>query len=261
MSQTVVQIDAFSSQPFGGNPAAVCLMESPANEDWMQNIAAEMNLAETAFLYPIESGYQLRWFTPEVEVELCGHATLASAFLLFEDGLVEPDQTIRFNTLSGELTAALNNGLITLDFPSKPPAKCDPPENLSRAISHTPIYTGMSKFDMIAELESEAVVRNLKPDFGLLRRIEVRGLIVTARGEGKYDCVSRFFAPRVGINEDPVTGSAHCVLAPYWAGKLGKEKLLAYQASRRGGEVRLQLNGDRVLLSGRAVITMRGELV
>ncbi len=261
MSQRIVQIDAFTNRPFSGNPAAVCLMEGPADDSWMQNVAAEMNLAETAFLYPIETGYHLKWFTPEVEVELCGHATLASAFLLFIDRIVDLDTTINFQTLSGELTASLDGDNVTLDFPSKPPTDCDPPEGLIKAIGATPIYVGMSMFDMIVELQSENDVRSLQPDFGLLKQIDVRGLIVTAQGESEYDCVSRFFAPRVGINEDPVTGSAHCVLAPYWAGKLGKEKLLAYQASKRGGEVRLQLKGERVLLLGQAVITMRGELV
>ena len=261
MPQEIVQIDAFTDKPFSGNPAAVCIMEAPADEAWMQQVAAEMNLSETAFLYPNEGGYNLRWFTPSVEVELCGHATLASAFLLFTDGHLSNDAMIRFMTLSGLLTAKRQNDYIVLDFPSKPARQCKPPGGLAESLGVEPVWCGLSKFDILVELGSEATVRNLTPDIGRLNEIEVRGVIVTAPGSGKYDCVSRFFAPRAGVAEDPVTGSAHCVLAPYWANKLGKNDLLAYQASKRGGEVRLHLENDRVHLAGQSVITMRGELV
>lgn len=226
----------------------------------MKNVAREMNLSETAFLVPDGDGFNLRWFTPAVEVALCGHATLASAHVLWEDGHLAPDKVARFHTKSGLLTAARNNGSIEMDFPATDNAPADPPEQLASALGLTPVYAGKNKFDYLVEADSEETVRGLNPDHTALRKLPVRGIIVTARGKN-YDFVSRFFAPGSGIDEDPVTGSAHCALGPYWAKKLGKTAFRAYQASPRGGEVGVRINGDRVILSGQAVTVMRGDLL
>ena len=262
MSLPIVQIDAFTDQPFRGNPAAVCLLPEPKPDVLLQNIAREMNLSETAFLLREDDGFRLRWFTPAVEVALCGHATLASAHLLWEEGHLAPEETARFHTRSGLLTAERAGDWIELDFPAKPEEESTVPEGLARALGAEPVYVGRSQFDLLVELESEATVRELKPDFGRLERVSARGIIVTARADSeRYDFVSRFFGPRVGVPEDPVTGSAHCVLGPYWQKRLGTDDFIAYQASARGGTVRVGVRGDRVRLGGKAVTVMRGELL
>jgi PhzF family phenazine biosynthesis protein len=258
----LLHIDAFTDRPFKGNPAAVCLLDRERDAGWMQSVGAEMNLSETAFLLPRDDGWSLRWFTPTVEVDLCGHATLASAHALWSESLLDPADVARFHTRSGLLTASLNGDWIELDFPVTPETRSDPPAGLLESLGVSkPKYVGRNKFDYIVEVESEDAVRTLKPDHAQLRKIAVRGVIVTSRASaGQYDFVSRFFAPGSGIDEDPVTGSAHCCLTPFWAAKLGKNELLAYQASPRGGMMRVRLNGDRVSLSGRAVTILRGRL-
>jgi PhzF family phenazine biosynthesis protein len=262
MPLPLFQVDAFAGRPFAGNPAAVCLLDAPAGEAWMQSVAAEMNLSETAFVAPRPDGFALRWFTPVVEVELCGHATLAAAHVLWEEGRLEQDAPAHFHTLSGLLTARRIEGGVTMDFPAKPEEETDPPSGLAEALGLEPAYCGRSQFDLLADVGSEAALRALRPNFAVLRRVEARGVIATAPAQGGgYDFVSRFFAPRVGIDEDPVTGSAHCVLAPYWARRLGRDELSAHQASRRGGDVRVRLDGDRVHLAGSAVTVLRGTLL
>jgi PhzF family phenazine biosynthesis protein len=262
MPQPIVQVDAFADRPFAGNPAAVCILPAPREERWMQDVAAEMNLSETAFLHRLDDGgWSLRWFTPAVEVDLCGHATLASAHVLWQDGLLPPEAEARFHTRSGLLTAARQGDWISMDFPAKPEQQAPAPYGLEQALGARPVYTGRSHFDWLVELASEADVRALQPDVGLLAKVEARGIIVTARGGGgAYDFVSRFFAPAVGVPEDPVTGSAHCALAPFWAARLRRDTLTGYQASRRGGIVKVRVAGDRVLLGGQAVTVMRGVL-
>ena len=227
----------------------------------MQRVAAEMNLAETAFLRPQEDGWSLRWFTPTVEIDLCGHATLASAHALWAER-VDDGLTLRFHTRSGLLTATREGAWIELDFPATPETRSDPPPELLEALGAKAVYVGKNKFDYLVEVATEDEVRALKPDYAILKKIPVRGVIVTSRAtDGEYDFVSRFFAPGSGIDEDPVTGSAHCCLVPYWAPRLGKTELVAYQASPRGGILRLRQHGDRVRLAGRAVTVLRGELV
>jgi PhzF family phenazine biosynthesis protein len=263
MPQSLVQVDAFADRPFTGNPAAVCLLDRPRPDAWMQAVAMEMNLSETAFLRPRAGGeWDLRWFTPAAEVDLCGHATLASAHVLWEQAVLAPGAEARFHTRSGVLTARREGAWIHMDFPAKPERECEPPAGLAEALGAEPVYVGRSQFDLLVELASEAEVRALEPTISLLERVEARGVVVTARaeGDGGYDFVSRFFAPRVGVPEDPVTGSAHCVLAPFWAGRLGRAELVGYQASRRGGTVRVHTKGDRVMLGGQAVTTLRGTL-
>jgi PhzF family phenazine biosynthesis protein len=256
------QVDAFTDKPFAGNPAAVCLLKEAAADDWMRIVAQEMNLSETAFLVPQADGYGLRWFTPAVEVDLCGHATLASAHVLWEAGYLAADEEARFYTRSGLLTAVLSQNWITLNFPAKPETPAETPPGLAEALGVEPVYVGRNAFDYIVELESETAVRQLTPDFAALRTLGVRGVMVTARAETEgLDFVSRFFAPGSGIDEDPVTGSAHCCLGPYWAGKMGKSSFTAYQASPRGGLIRVSLQGDRVLLQGQAVTILRGQLM
>jgi PhzF family phenazine biosynthesis protein len=224
----------------------------------MQDVAAEMNLSETAFLLPRDDGFSLRWYTPEAEVALCGHATLASAHVLYEEQGLE---SARFHTKSGLLTARRDGEWIELDFPAKIAEPCDAPEGLLESLGvREPLYVGRNKFDYMIEVASEEEVRAIQPDHARLRTIPVRGTIVTSRGR-EYDFVSRFFAPAVGVDEDPVTGSAHCALTPYWAAKLGKDSMTGYQASKRGGVVRVRLEGDRVKLIGQAVTVLRGELV
>jgi PhzF family phenazine biosynthesis protein len=258
----IYQVDAFTDKPFAGNPAAVCLLAEAADEIWMQNVAKEMNLSETAFLVPEADDYILRWFTPAVEVALCGHATLASAHVLWETGKLAADEEARFHTKSGLLTAVLADNWITLNFPAKPETPAETPAGLAEALGVEPVYVGRNAFDYIVEVGSETAVRTLTPNHTSLRTLPVRGVIVTARAEtAGLDFVSRFFAPGSGIDEDPVTGSAHCCLGPYWAGKLGKTEFTAYQASPRGGVVRVSLQGDRVLLQGQAVTILRGQLI
>ena len=260
----LLQIDAFTSHPFRGNPAAVCLLDAERDETWMQSLAAEMNLSETAFLLPRDDGFRLRWFTPSVEVALCGHATLASAHLLWEEQLWRPDEQIRFHTKSGLLTADRDGEVIELDFPATLETKSDPAPGLLESLGiPDPLYVGRNKFDYLIEVASEEVVRGLNPDHAQLRKIEARGVIVTSRAASTTaaDFVSRFFAPGSGVDEDPVTGSAHCCLAPYWSSRLGKQEMTGFQASRRGGYVRVRHHGDRVKLGGRAVTILRGMLV
>ena len=258
----LLQIDAFTDQPFRGNPAAVCLLDRERDAEWMQHVAAEMNLSETAFLLRTDDGWSLRWFTPAVEVDLCGHATLASAHALWSEK-ADDASTLRFHTRSGLLTASRDGEWIELDFPAKREQRVDaPPELLDALGARDAVYVGKNQFDYIVELRSEDDVRALQPDHAALRRLPVRGVIVTSRGaNGKYDFVSRFFAPGSGVDEDPVTGSAHSCLAPYWSPRLGKDDFVAYQASKRGGFLRVRLAGDRVKMAGRAVTVLRGELV
>ncbi|HXH90602.1 MAG TPA: PhzF family phenazine biosynthesis protein [Thermoanaerobaculia bacterium] len=258
----LLQIDAFTSEPFKGNPAAVCFMDGERDDRWMANVAAEMNLAETAFLRPREDGWSLRWFTPTVEVDLCGHATLASAHAIWSEN-ISSEAVLRFHTKSGVLTAARDGDFIELDFPAKRDEQIAAPAGLLDALGTTQAtYVGRNQFDYIVELPSEKDVHNLRPDHGVLRQLPVRGIIVTSRADaGEYDFVSRFFAPGSGVDEDPVTGSAHCCLTPYWAQRLGKNEMNAWQASPRGGAVRVRLEGDRVKLAGHAVTVLRGELV
>jgi PhzF family phenazine biosynthesis protein len=258
----LLQVDAFTAVPFHGNPAAVCILAEPRAEQWMQDVAAEMNLSETAFLLRENDGFRLRWFTPTVEVDLCGHATLASAHALWEEGILRPEQSARFFSRSGDLTAERRGEWIELNFPATPAAPVAPPDGLATALGIIPIYTGKNRFDYLIEVGSEALLRAMNPDFRALKALSVRGVIVTSRSSsGPHDFVSRFFAPGAGIDEDPVTGSAHCCLGPYWRAKLKKNDLLACQASQRGGIVKVQVAGDRVLLGGQAVTVLRGELV
>ena len=255
------QVDAFADRAFAGNPAAVCWLEEAADPEWMQAVAAEMNLSETAFARRLNEGYELRWFTPVVEVDLCGHATLATAHALWSAGVVS-DETLRFHTRSGVLSCVRANGWIELDFPATPAAASSPAMALLDGLGVEPKFVGDSKFYTLVEVESADVVRSLKPDFGKLGQAPTLGVIVTARSDDpRYDFISRFFAPALGVNEDPVCGSAHCVLAPYWAEKLGKTQLSAYQASARGGVLRLKFGGDRVTLGGQAVTVWQGELL
>jgi PhzF family phenazine biosynthesis protein len=264
MGIRLVQVDAFTDRPFSGNPAAVVVLDEPGDAAWMQNVALEMNLSETAFLVRrTDGGFDLRWFTPAVEVDLCGHATLASAHVLWEEGHLARELTARFHTRSGLLTAQRReDGSIVLDFPSTPASEAEPPAGLLEALGMRSAYVAKNAFDYLVQAESEAAVRGLTPDFAALGRVEARGIVVTARATSPgFDFVSRFFAPAAGINEDPVTGSAHTTLGPYWAARLGKTAFTAYQASPRGGVVQVELALDRVLLGGRAVTVLRGELV
>jgi PhzF family phenazine biosynthesis protein len=261
MTIKLYQVDAFTSEPFRGNPAAVCLLPKPKDETWMQNVASEMNLSETAFLVQVEDGYNLRWFTPAVEVELCGHATLASAHVLYTTGLVKPDQEARFHTASGLLTANKVGEAIELNFPTTPPIEVAEPPELADALGVKPLYVGMSKYDYLVRVESEAEVRVSQPDFKKLVELDVRCVILTSPSENDdYDFISRVFAPGAGIDEDPVTGSAHCCLGPYWMKELGFDEMVAYQASERGGVLRVRVTKERVYLSGRAVTVFEGEL-
>src|SRR5579863_4001729 len=263
MSLRIVQVDAFTNRPFAGNPAAVCVLQSAGPEQWMRDVAREMNLSETAFLVPTDDGgFHLRWFTPAIEVALCGHATVASAHVLWQDGHLPAGQQARFHTLSGLLTADRRGEWIELDFPAKSATAADAPAELLPALGiRQANFVGKNAFDYLVEMESEAGLRALSPDHSTLRKLPVRGIIVTARGAGEFDFVSRFFAPGSGIDEDPVTGSAHTALGPYWAGRLGKNEFTAFQASARGGVVRVRVEGDRVKLGGQAVTVMTGELL
>ncbi len=262
MGLTLVQVDAFTDRPFAGNPAAVCLLPEPRDERWMQAVAREMNLSETAFLHPEADGYRLRWFTPAVEIDLCGHATLASAHVLWETERLAPGAQARFHTRSGLLTADRRGDWIEMDFPAKRETPAPPPAGLLEALDTKAQYVGKNQFDYLVEIESEQEVRRLKPNFPVLERVAARGIIVTSRASSDgFDFVSRFFAPRSGVNEDPVTGSAHCCLGPFWSQRLHKQELIALQASPRGGVVRVRVNGDRVVLGGQAVTVLQGQLV
>lgn len=262
MPLRITQVDAFTDKRFAGNPAAVCILSEPAEEAWMQDVAREMNLSETAFLVERDHGYNLRWFTPAVEVALCGHATLASAHVLWEERHLDAASEIRFHTKSGLLTARRQGAWIEMNFPAIREEPSPAPPGLLEALGAEARYVGRNKFDFFVEMASEAVVRGLKPDHARLRELPVRGVIVTSLASSTdFDFVSRFFAPGSGIDEDPVTGSAHCCLAPYWAAKLGRAELVGFQASQRGGVVRVRAEGDRVKLAGQAVTVLRGELV
>lgn len=255
------QVDAFAERAFTGNPAAVCFPPRHVDDAWLQRVAAEMNLSETAFLFARDDGaWDLRWLTPATEVDLCGHATLASAHVLFE---TERGQgTLRFHTRSGVLTAVAHPDGVELDFPATPPTPAEAPPGLLAALGLERAEILSSRFDYLVVVDDEAIVRGLAPDLRALAAVEARGVIVTARvGTGGVDFVSRFFAPAVGVDEDPVTGSAHCALAPYWAGVLGHARLIGHQASARGGTIGVELVGDRVKLRGGAVTVLRGELV
>lgn len=260
--QPFTQVDAFADRPFAGNPAAVCILPAARDERWMQLVAREMNLAETAFLVRRPDGYDLRWFTPACEVDLCGHATLASAHVLWDEGHLAPDAAARFHTRSGVLSASRRDGVIWLDFPATPAVAAAAPPELLRAIGVPTRFVGRTPFDYLVELDSEDAVRRLEPDLGVLARLPVRGVIVTAAAAaGDQDFVSRFFAPAAGVPEDPVTGSAHCALAPFWSERLGRIELTGYQASARGGLVRMRVAGDRVHFGGLAVTVLRGVLL
>jgi len=264
LGQTITQVDAFTNEPYGGNPAAVCLLTEPHSDEWMQRVAAEMNLSETAFLQKSADGYNLRWFTPAVEVELCGHATLASAHVLWEAGHLPPNEQARFHTHSGLLTATRKEDWIELDFPANLAQKTDAPAGLLEALGvSAPEYVGKNKFDYLVEVESEKAVADMQPNFSMLKTLGARGIIVTAGADAtnEFDFVSRFFAPGSGIDEDPVTGSAHCCLGPFWQNRLGKKEFVARQISSRGGTVRVRVANDRVHLGGQAVTILRGELL
>lgn len=255
------QVDAFTDKAFAGNPAGVCLLDHTRPDAWMQALAAELKHSETAFLLPEGDGYRLRWFTPGAEVDLCGHATLASAHILFSTGRVGADSVIRFFTRSGVLTARLNDGWIELNFPATTAHPALPPDGLLEAAGiRQAHFIGKNDYDYLVEVEDEALVRSLSPDFRALKSIPIRGVIVTAPSSGGFDFVSRFFAPYVEIDEDPVTGSAHCTLTPFWSAKLGKDHFTAFQASARGGVVRTRLEGDRVALGGQAVTIYEASL-
>lgn len=253
-------VDAFTSQPFTGNPAAVCLLNEPREDGWMQAVAREMNLSETAFLVPCETGYRLRWFTPAVEVDLCGHATLASAHILWETGKLPISEVARFETRSGILTAHADGTWITLDFPAEPVSAVTAPRELADGLGVACHFVGLNRMDYLVEVADEQTVRSMHPDLSLLASLPVRGVIVTSATTSSYDFVSRFFAPRVGVAEDPVCGSAHCALTPYWSARLQKEYLVGYQASARGGIVRVHQVADRVQMSGEAVTVLKGVL-
>lgn len=279
---TLVHVDAFSARPFAGNPAAVCVLPGSRSALWMQALALELNLSETAFLVPHDSGFHLRWFTPVSEVDLCGHATLASAHVLWEDGHLPASEPARFHTLSGELTARLDGEWILLDFPAELVSEATPPAGLVEALGVTPEWIGHNRLDWLVAVADEQAVRDAAPDFGALKRVETRGVMITAAAEApgattatfahegvapapapcapEADFVSRYFAPAFGIDEDPVTGSAHCALAPFWAGRLGRDRLTGLQLSARGGLVRVQHRGDRVELGGQAVTVLRSTL-
>jgi PhzF family phenazine biosynthesis protein len=259
---TITHVDAFAPRAFAGNPAAVCLLPEARDAAWMQSVAREMNLSETAYLVRQSDGFELRWFTPAVEVDLCGHATLASAHVLWETGVLRESESARFHTRSGLLTAERRGAWIEMVFPATPDVAAEPPQGFAEALGAKPVYFGRSRFDVLAELSSEDEIRALSPDIGGLGKLPVRGVIVTARSsKPDRDFVSRFFAPAAGVPEDPVTGSAHCCLTPYWSRKLGKRAMVAHQLSARGGELRLRLEGDRVVLGGQAVTVLRGELL
>jgi PhzF family phenazine biosynthesis protein len=267
----LLQIDAFAAGPFTGNPAAVCLLEDDRPEEWMQKVAAEMNLSETAFVRAAGDAYRLRWFTPTVEVALCGHATVASAHALWETGRLREDQEARFDTLSGRLLARRRGALVEIDMPAMRLDETAAPEALRRALGAAPVRClrtpdrGHGDWDYLLELDAEESVRGLRPDFAALRRDVTAGVVVTApASRTKADFVSRYFAAAQGIDEDPVTGVAHCSLGPFWGRRLGRkegEEMIGYQASARGGFVHVRLAGDRVRLAGEAVTVLRGELL
>jgi PhzF family phenazine biosynthesis protein len=262
MTRRLIQVDAFATGPFSGNPAAVLVLDEPAPDPWMQDVAGEMNLSETAFVVPRADGYDLRWFTPAAEVDLCGHATLASAHVLWEDGHLAAESEARFHTRSGLLTAHRDGDWIEMDFPAEPATTAEPPVGLVDSLGIEPVWCGQNRMDWLVEVADAEAVRAVRPDFTALRTIGARGVMVTAASDDPaYDFVSRFFAPAFGVDEDPVTGSAHCCLGPYWSARTGKGQLIGFQASPRGGVVRVEPRGDRVRLAGQAVTVLRAELL
>ncbi len=258
----IYHVDSFTDKPFSGNPAGVCILEGAADDKWMQNVAKEMNLSETAFLYPEKNGYNLRWFAPDAEVDLCGHATLASAHIIWEKGFAEKYETLRFFTKSGDLTANSEDEWIQLNFPVLPEEQTDAPEEIIDALGIEPIYTGRNAFDYLVEVASEDELRAIQPDFSKLSKITTRGVCVTAiASSADCDFVSRLFAPAIGIPEDPVTGSTHCCLGPYWMKKLNKNNFISYQASERGGFLKVKVVEDRVLISGKAITVIESRIL
>jgi PhzF family phenazine biosynthesis protein len=261
MTVPLFHVDAFTDRPFGGNPAAVCLLPSWREGGWLQAVAREMNLSETAFLVRNADGFDLRWFTPKVEVDLCGHATLASAHVLWQYGRAAGDE-IRFSTRSGPLKARRHGDDIELDFPLKPEEQAEAPPGLLEALGVSAEYVGKNQFDYLVEVRSEAALRGIAPDFKRLATVPARGVIVTSvAADPRFDFVSRFFAPASGVDEDPVTGSAHCCLGEFWRKRLGKREFVAFQASARGGVVKVRVTKERAFLGGRAVTVAKGELL
>jgi PhzF family phenazine biosynthesis protein len=257
----ILQVDAFSDRPFAGNPAAVCVLDQPADATWMQKIALEMNVAATAFVMPLAGSFRLRWFSPMVELSFCGHGTLAAAHALWQEGHVPMDEAIQFDTRSGLLIADRRGDLIELDLPSDPADEVSAPPNLIEALEVQPVFVGANRLDHLAVVDSEDTVRTLRPNLTLLAGVPTRGVIVTARSSSaRYTFVSRYFAPSVGIYEDHVTGSAHCCLGPFWGARLGLTQMIGYQASPRGGTVFVRLGDGRVHLGGRAVTTLSCDL-
>ena len=268
MSVRYTQVDSFTAEPFRGNPAGVVVLDAWPQPAWMQRVAAELGLPATAFLLKPDARagdttFGLRWFTRVVELQLCGHGTLAAARVLWEDGHAPGGEPIAFAAPSGPLRASRHGEWIELDFPATPPAEVAPPAGLAEALGVAPSWVGRSRFDLVAVVDDEAAVRSASPDLGALRRVEARGIILTAAAEAGsgLDFVSRFFAPSVGIDEDSVTGSAHCCLAPYWAARLGRQEMVGYQASSRSGVVRVRVDGGRVVLGGQTALVARGELL
>ncbi len=257
MKLDIYQVDAFSQHPFGGNPAAVCPLTEWLPDEQLQDIAAENNLSETAYFVPRDGRYELRWFTPEVEVDLCGHATLAAAWVLINQ-LPDAPEVLRFSTRSGELRVTRDGDELAMDFPAKTPQPCEPPDGMLSAlgIEHAEVF---STDDYIVLVDNEAQVAALTPDFAQLKGLPKRGIAVTTKGT-QFDFISRWFGPNVGVNEDPVTGSAHTSLAPFWAARLGKSYLTAEQGGQRKGQLRCELQGDRVIISGKAVLYMQGVI-
>ena len=255
-------VDAFTDVAFKGNPAAVCILKKPISDDYMQNVASEINLSETAYLLKQNGIYGLRWFTPTSEIDLCGHATLASAHILWEKGHLDRSEQAKFNTNSGILIARKIDDFIEMDFPVEEAEESPCPPELIEALSVNPVYVGKNRFDYLIEVESEEVIDKLAPDFEIIKKIDCRGVIVTSgTDKSSYDFVSRFFAPLFGVPEDPVTGSAHCALGPYWSKKTGKTELTGYQASRRGGTVNVTVTKENVVLGGKALTVAAGELI
>lgn len=264
MTITLYQVDAFTREPFHGNPAAVCLLTEPMSDEWMQALAAEMNLSETAFLLPEggEASWRLRWFTPATEVDLCGHATLASARVLFERQPELRSDALTFQTRSGELRARWVDGAVELDFPAMTPEPLEIESDVSDILGFQPVAAAYDGNYFLFEAPDAAAVRVAEPDFLALMESQTPEVIITAQSDQEgYDFISRFFAPQLGINEDPVTGSAHCLLTPYWAEKLEKIEFTAFQASARDGVLQVRLDGDRVRIAGEAVIVFKAELL
>lgn len=254
----IYTVDSFTSKPFSGNPAAVCILKEDIVDQLKQDIASEMNLPETAFILPGDEGFGLRWFTPTTEVDLCGHATLAAAHVLWESGVKDKNETVTFHTRSGVLLVRKVRGLIEMEFPREDVVKTDCPREIKEGLNAEILFCGRNRMDYFAEVGSEDRLRSLVPDMASLSKLDSRGLIVTSRS-GEYDFISRFFAPQSGIPEDPVTGSAHCALGPYWSEKLEKSVLRAFQASHRGGKIYVGVTNDKVTLAGNAVTVMCGD--